>query len=175
VSVPGSILLGIDGGLAHMGLAVAVVGKDKPTIIWSGVIETVKQSEGTAAADNVRRARIIWDGLDGVVRLHKPVARIVAEAMSHPRDARAAAMLSMSWGVVSAVAAQHGLVVDAASPMTLKRRLTGNQTAKKDEMIQAVRDQYPEVKWMPRRDLHEHQADAVAAVHAFTWGMEVPA
>lgn len=163
----GSTILGIDGGLAHMGLAVAVVGKERPTVIWSSVIETVKQSEGTAAADNVRRAREVWLALDEVVSQYRP-ARIVAEAMSHPRDARAAAMLSMSWGVIAAIAAQRGLPVDGQSPMALKRRLTGNQTAKKDEVIAAVRELYPEVRWMPRRDLWEHQADAVAAIHAFS-------
>jgi lambda repressor-like predicted transcriptional regulator len=51
--------------------------------------------------------------------------------------------------------------------MALKAALTGNKTAKKDEVIAAVRELYPEVVWASRRDLHEHQADAVAAIHAF--------
>ncbi len=161
------VVLGIDGGLAHMGLALAhVPAGSKPRIIFGAVIETTKCSEGTAAGDNVRRAREVADALVEVIEREKP-SRIVAEAMSHPRDARAAAMLSMSWGVIAATAARYNLPVEGKSPMALKRALTGNQTAKKDEMIAAVREQYPEVIWPRRRDLHEHLADAVAAIHAF--------
>lgn len=161
------VVLGLDGGLAHMGLAIAHLTEgERPRIVWSGVIETTKDPIGTAAADNVRRARELHAELAARLALHRPSV-IYAESMSHPRDARAAAMLSMSWGVVAALADQLALPVWSKSPMALKRAMTGNQTAKKAEMIAAVREQYPEVEWPERRDLHEHVADAVAAVHAF--------
>ena len=162
-----SIILGIDGGLAHLGFAVASCPAGaKPMVLSGGVIETTKCSIGTAAADNVRRARELALALEAVVAEWRP-ARIVAEAMSHPRNSRAAAMLSMSWGVIAAIAERHSIPVDVKGPMALKRAMTGNQTASKDEMIAAVREQYPEVQWPARRDLHEHLADAVAAIHAF--------
>jgi Holliday junction resolvasome RuvABC endonuclease subunit len=160
------IALGIDGGLAHMGLAVADVRSSGIRIRWSGVIETERNGTATAADDNVRRAQEVATQLARVIVEHDPQV-IYAEAMSHPRDARAAAMLSMSWGVVAAVALRFGIPIAAAGPMPLKAALTGNKVAKKDEMIAAVRAQYPEVEWPRRSDLHEHQADAVAAIHFF--------
>jgi crossover junction endodeoxyribonuclease RuvC len=160
-------VLGIDGGLAHLGWAVAELCPGcRPEVVESGCVETTKNSIGTAAADNIRRAREVARALEGVVAQYRPT-HIVAEAMSHPRNSRAAAMLSMSWGVIAAVAERAGLPVQVKSPMALKRALTGNQTAGKAEMIAAVLELYPEVKLPTRADLREHPADAVAAIHAF--------
>lgn len=162
-----TLVIGLDGGLAHMGIAVADISDGpRPRIVWSGVYETVKGHETTAAADNLRRARELALLLDAAFDTHQPTA-VFSESMSFPRNAATAAMLSMSLGVASAVAARHGLAIEGKTPMALKRALTGNASAKKDEMIAAVRELYPEVEWERRSDLHEHQADAVAAIHAF--------
>lgn len=160
-------ILGIDGGLAHLGWCVALVNAgERPVVLDSGCFETVKRAEGTSADSHTERALELSAELQRIVQDWAPEA-ICAEAFSPPRDARNAAMLAWSWGVLCAVAQQHDLPIRAKSPMPLKRALTGNQTAKKDEMISAVREQYPEVSWPERRDLHEHVADAVAAVHFF--------
>lgn len=150
-----------------MGVAVARIEGGRVTVIRSGVIETKRGDEMNAADDNLRRAREVHERLVRAIEEFKP-SIIYGEAMSHPRDSRAAAMLSMSWGIVAAVAARYGIPIEQAGPMPLKASITGKRTASKDEMIAAVRAIYPEVAWERRKDLHEHQADAVAAIHHFT-------
>ena len=168
--IPPTTVLGIDGGLAHLGWCVALVYADgkRPFITGGGVIETVKNPIGTAAADNVRRSMELASALERVVRDHCP-RRIVGEAMSFPRNASAAAMLSQSWGVVAAIAERFNLAVDVKSPMALKGSLGGSRTASKTEVIAAIRELYPELVGLfpPRRDLHEPLADAALAMHAF--------
>lgn len=142
-------------------------------IVRSGVIETTKGSIGTASADNLRRAREVFVELENVCREFPPY-RMVGEAMSFPRNVVSAAMLSMSLGVVASISALHRAPIEVAGPMNLKGRLTGNRTADKAAMITAVKELYPETEWLARADLHEHQADAVAAVHYFC-GVAQPA
>jgi crossover junction endodeoxyribonuclease RuvC len=166
-----SLVLGIDGGLAHLGWAVARVSRDqtRPQVLDGGVIETVKRTEGTAADSHTERALELHEQLDAIVAKWKP-SEVCAEAFSPPRDARNAAMLAWSWGVICAIAGRAGLPIRAKSPMPLKRAFTGNQTAKKDEMIAAAHEAYPEADrlFFPLRAAnHEHLADAIAAIHYF--------
>lgn len=166
-------VLGIDGGLAHLGWAVArsnrdVFASNRAVVIDAGVVETLPREDGTRADSHRERAVELYEQLVAVVERHKP-DEICAEAFSPPRDSRNASMLAWSWGVVTAVAAQFGLPVRTKSPMPLKKALAGVSTAKKPEMISACLRLYPESQtFFPRRaDLHEHLADAVAAIHFF--------
>lgn len=163
-------VLGIDGGLAHLGWAVGVKQPQyhRPEIVAAGVIETVKNPEVTVSASHTERARELHDQLLDVIEKYKP-DEICAEAFSPPRDSRNACMLAWSWGVITSLAARFNLPLQAKSPMPLKGALTGNRTAKKPEMIAAARRIYPEsVNTFPMRtDLHEHLADAIAAIHFF--------
>lgn len=169
-------VLGIDGGLAHLGWAIAELprvvinqpGHYRASIVGGGVIETTPREEGTRADSHRERAVEVYEQLVAVVQKHKP-DEVCAEAFSPPRDSRNASMLAWSWGVVTAVAAQFGIPVRTKSPMPLKKALAGVGTAKKPEMISAALRLYPESQaFFPRRqDLHEHLADAIAAIHFF--------
>lgn len=161
------IVLGIDGGLAHLGWAVAEVG-GAPRFLDAGVIETVRRADETSADSHTIRALELHRALREVFEKYKP-DEVCAEAFSPPRDARNAAMLAWSWGVICALAGERNIPIRAKSPMPLKASLTGNRTAKKPEMISAVLEQYPETEplFPKRSDLHEHLADACAAIHYF--------
>lgn len=165
-------VLGIDGGLAHLGWAVALLpqktGHCPPEILDGGVIETVKRHEGTVAESHQIRALELHAQLARVFEVHAP-DEICAEAFSPPRDSRNACMLAWSWGVLCALAAQHGVPIRAKSPRPLKKALTGDDCAKKPRMISAAQKLYPESRALfpERDDLHEHFADAIAAIHFF--------
>jgi crossover junction endodeoxyribonuclease RuvC len=164
------VVLGIDGGLAHLGWAIArkVTHYHRAEVLAGGVIETTRREEGTRADSHLERAQELHQQLCDIVEKHRP-DEICAEAFSPPRDARNAAMLAWSWGVLTAVASQYGLPIRSKGPMPLKQALAGNRCAKKPEMIAAARATYPESQALfPRRqDLHEHLADAIAAIHFF--------
>jgi Holliday junction resolvasome RuvABC endonuclease subunit len=164
------IVLGIDGGLAHLGWAVAQKASDfhRAEVIDGGVIETLPREEGTRADSHAARALELHKQLVDIVEKHRP-DEICAEAFSPPRDSRNASMLAWSWGVICAVASTYGISVQTKSPMPLKHALAGDRCAKKPAMIAAAQATYPESrKLFPRRaDLHEHFADAIAAIHFF--------
>lgn len=164
------VVLGIDGGLAHLGWAVGhkVEHYHRASIVDGGVIETVSRAEGTRADSHTERALELHKQLVDIFEKHRP-DEICAEAFSPPRDSRNASMLAWSWGVLCAVAGTYGLAIRAKSPMPLKKAFTGSATAKKPEMISAALALYPESQALfPRRqDLHEHLADAIAAIHFF--------
>lgn len=165
-----SVVLGIDGGLAHLGWAVSVVREGEPaTVIDAGCIETVKRHDETSAESHAQRSVEVCDQLRAVIAKHAPT-EICAESYSPPRDSRNAAMLAWSWGVVSTLAHLHRLPVRTKGPMGLKKALTGDRCAKKPEMIATAQSRYPEsLAFFPKRrpDLHEHIADAIAAIHFF--------
>lgn len=167
------VVLGIDGGLAHLGWAVAGVpapgaGLTKPRVVDGGVIETVKRQDSTSADSHTERAIELHAQLRDIFEKHRP-DEVCAEAFSPPRDSRNAAMLAWSWGVLCACAGERGIPIRAKGPMPLKQAFTGNRTAKKPEMISAAQKLYPESAGLfpERQDLHEHFADAVAAIHFF--------
>jgi Holliday junction resolvasome RuvABC endonuclease subunit len=164
-------VLGIDGGLAHLGWAVVKThepGTWRPMVVDGGCIETWKR-EGIVSESHTTRALEVHKQLVDIVEKHQP-DEICAEAFSPPRDSRNACMLAWSWGILCAVAGAYGLPIRAKVPMSLKGALTGNRTAKKPEMILAARAQYPESVPLfsaQREDLQEHFADAIAAIHFF--------
>lgn len=163
------VVLGIDGGLAHLGWAVArIIVPGGPYVDAGGVIETVKNGEVTVADSHTERALELHAALLEVVQKHRP-HEICAEAFSPPRDSRNACMLAWSWGVITALAGFHGIPIRAKSPRPLKKALTGDDCAKKPAMIEAAQAKYPESKKLfpARSDLHEHFADAIAAIHFF--------
>jgi Holliday junction resolvasome RuvABC endonuclease subunit len=164
------IILGIDGGLAHLGWSVSLVREGEPgTVIDAGCIETVKRHDETSATSHAQRSVEVCQALRAVIAKHAP-NEICAEAFSPPRDSRNASMLAWSWGVICTLAHLYSLPIRAKGPMPLKKAFTGDRCAKKPEMIAAAQKLYPESQaFFPRRrpDLHEHIADAIAAFHFF--------
>lgn len=161
-------VLGIDPGFSAMGWAVATVADGSVELETMGVIRTEKSLKKTntrSSEDNIARARVLHNSLCSIVMVNA-VKLIATETMSWPRNAGVVAKMGIAWGCIASVSAQYCIPIVQASPMILKRAVTGNGKASKEDIISAIRAMYPSVLWPSRVDMHEHAADAVGSIIA---------
>jgi Holliday junction resolvasome RuvABC endonuclease subunit len=161
-------LAGFDPGLANFGWAKVILTRSDILVRGMGVIRTEpenKKRKVLASDDNVRRARVIARELKGWL---PEVSAICAESMSFPRNSSAAAKLGNSWGVVSALSEVYDLPVVQESPQKIKKCVTGNSSAPKDEVRDALIERFAcqdFLKGFPA-SVHEHAWDALASIVA---------
>lgn len=163
-------VLGIDPGFASIGYAVVRLGQTLD-VVRAGVIRTQKSSAKRnvrASEDNLERAKEIAEEIQGLLR-DFDVKLVCAETMSYPRNSAAAAKMAMCWGVIAAVAHQHGLPVAQATPQEVKKSVTGKKDASKEDVQKAVVALFPPIVGLlddTPRSLWEHPYDALAAINA---------
>lgn len=161
-------VLGIDCGFSSLGWAVASVEDGAIRPLLCGVIRTEKQTKKTntrSSEDNIRRAGELFDALSNIINQHN-VRIICAETMSWPRNAGVVAKMGIAWGVIASVSFRYSVPITQASPMILKKAITGNGKSSKEEMIAKVREMFPQLELPNQSVLQEHAVDAVAAIIA---------
>lgn len=165
------LALGIDPGFASLGFAVVEIGEDSEHVVEMDVVRTSpanRKRRIREADDNVRRAGEIVKALRPLFERHK-INVLCCESMSFPRGASAAAKLAMAWGVVVALASEHDVPILQASPKEIKKSVTGNKGASKEEVRRVLEDKYGD-EVLTRKIEHvtpckqEHAFDALAAV-----------
>jgi len=143
-------VLGLDPGTAHTGFGLVTRDGDRLVRLASGVLQL---GSGTLAERLVR----LHAGLERLIRTYTPTACAV-EDLFHHRSARSALSLGHARGVCLLAAALHGLEVAEFAPSVVKKAVTGNGAARKQQ-----------VAYMVARILHEaeessdHASDALAA------------
>ena len=171
-------VLGIDPGFASIGCAVFQLTTETEVPVLLEVVRTSKSSAKRnvrASDDNLDRAREIAAEFQRIIAAYD-IRLICAETMSFPRNASAAAKMAICWGVIAALAHQHGIPVVQASPQEVKKALCGKKDASKEEVQEAVRSRYSALRSEDNdtpaalrgipRSLWEHPFDAAAAVVA---------
>lgn len=161
------IVLGVDPGFSSLGwAAVEVVGRNALPK-YCGVISTEKDLRKNTrnSEDNIKRAQGILAQLNSIAELYRPVL-LCTETMSWPRNAGVVAKMGIAWGVIASFAYSRMIPVVQASPIDIKRKLTGNGKASKEDMILAVTSMFPELVLPSQEAKQEHAVDAVGAVIA---------
>lgn len=160
-------VLGIDPGFSSLGWAVVEVTKTRFAPATCGVLRTEKSAKKInvrGSEDNIRRAQFLYTDLFKLVA-ENDIKIICTETMSWPRNAGVVAKMGIAWGCIASIACQHGIPIIQASPMEIKRKVTGDGKASKERMIAEIK-KYPNLIWPTQETLHEHAADAVGAVIA---------
>ena len=132
-------------GLLVSGVAVVELEPSTEKVLHLAVIRTEKSAlkrEVKASDDNLRRARLIYEGVIAMCSLYS-VRALCAESMSFPRSSGVAAKVAMTWGVIAAIATQLGIPVVQSSPQEIKKVLCGSKAASKEEVEAALRKRYP--------------------------------
>ncbi|MBT6147820.1 MAG: crossover junction endodeoxyribonuclease RuvC [Gemmatimonadetes bacterium] len=109
-----------------------------------------------------QRLRVIFDGVNEVLRTHRPDA-VALESSFYGKDADAAAKLGEARGVLRLAANLAGLEAVLYSPAEVKKALTGSGQATK-ESVQYMVAQTLKMKELPR-PLDASDALAVAVCH----------
>jgi crossover junction endodeoxyribonuclease RuvC len=149
-------VLGIDPGLAATGYGLLETSPAGLAVLDAGVIET------SARLPLDDRLRLIHDGVAGLLDKHRPVALVLEDLYSEYKFPRTALLMAHARGVVCLAAGQHGVRVVTLAPAEVKRAVTGNGAAAKEQIQRAVQH----LLALPARPEPSHVADALAL--AFT-------
>ena len=147
-------VLGIDPGLRLTGFGVVEVrpGQLEPALIEAGVI---KLNAKTSVAD--RLAQLAED-LTGIIEEARPDQLAVEEVYSHYAHPKTAIIMAHARGVILLCARQADLTIQELAATEVKKALTGNGHASKEQMQNAVQAQFR----LPEPPSPPDVADAIA-------------
>jgi len=129
--VSSPVVLGIDPGGTITGWGLVRKAGSKITLIDSGVIRTKR------GAPFSFRLRQLHEGLRAVLEEHKPDA-VAIESVFHGDHARSALQLGHARGVLILAAAQRDLDPFEYPPATVKKAVTGDGSADKEQVRKMV-------------------------------------
>jgi crossover junction endodeoxyribonuclease RuvC len=132
---PGPRILGIDPGLQITGYAILESAPRGPIVCEAGVI---RSTEGREPADMARRLRAVYNGLVEVIDQFRPQVVVVEQLYAHYEHPRTAILMAHARGVIFLAAAQRDLPVVSYNATRIKKTVTGNGRAPKDQVQRTV-------------------------------------
>jgi crossover junction endodeoxyribonuclease RuvC len=127
-----SCVLGVDPGVARLGLAAVARDGRKPTLIWA---DTVTTGSGVPEAE---RLKVLAAAVRDAIAAHGPVS-IAVERVAFNRNQVSALGVARATGAVMVVAAEAGIDVEEYSPTEVKDAVTGSGNADKRQVRDALR------------------------------------
>lgn len=124
-------VLGVDPGMARLGLAVVARRYRKPVIVWSGTIETSRQTPEAV------RLQTISEYVRRVISEHGP-GSVALERVAWNVNKASAMAVARATGVVMAAAAEAGVPVEEYGSLEVKNAITGSGNADKAQIRSAL-------------------------------------
>ena len=143
-------VLGVDPGVASLGLAVVEGNGRSASLLWSQTVRTPPDSQ------DAERLRRICDGMREAIAAHAP-ASVALERLAWNRNQVSAIAVARATGAIMVAAAEAGVPVTEYGPNEVKIAVTGMGNADKEQVRRAL------VKVHGLRDVPA-QADAADAV-----------
>lgn len=128
-------ILGVDPGLRISGYAVIIQQGADLRVLDAG---TVKTDDQLPAAQRLQQ---IYHDTDALLTEHRPDLIAVEELYSHYQHPRTAIMMAHARAVFLLAAARHEITVHGFSATRIKKSLTGNGRASKQQIQKAVKTQ----------------------------------
>jgi len=132
MSQPPKHIIGIDPGLRITGYGVLTIVDGEPCLAEGGVIK----SDSDAPLE--QRLRQLHAGVEKVLADFPPDVVAVEDLWTQYEHPRTAVLMGHARGVIYLAAAQAGAEVAAYPPALVKRSLTGNGRAPKDQVARMV-------------------------------------
>lgn len=131
-------VLGIDPGLRLTGYGLVEVrpGAIEPLLIEAGVI---KLDAKTSVAERLVQ---LAEDLGGLLEGLSPTCVAVEKLFAHYAHPRTAIVMGHARGVILLSAAQRGIALEELGATEVKKSLTGNGHASKEQMQRAVQAQF---------------------------------
>ncbi len=131
----GLLILGIDPGTAATGYGVVSRGdRGEVRLVECGVIRT---SSGEPLPWRIRE---IFQGIDEILDRYRPAA-VSVEDVFHGKNARTALTLGHARGAILLAAALRELTIAEYTAVEIKKAVTGNGRARKDQVAFMVQKQ----------------------------------
>jgi crossover junction endodeoxyribonuclease RuvC len=137
-----SRVLGIDPGLNTTGYAVVERRGPRLELVEAGIIR------GVDRGDMGSRLLEMHEGVADVIASFQPAALAIEELYSHYERPQTAILMGHARGVICLAAAQASLPIHHYSATQIKRLLTGNGRAPKQQVQQAILREF-ELPTMP--------------------------
>jgi crossover junction endodeoxyribonuclease RuvC len=128
-------ILGIDPGLQVTGYAVVELRPRGPQVCEAGVIRT---AVGRETADMAPRLCVLYNGLVEVLDQFRPQAVAVEQLYAHYEHPRTAILMGHARGVIFLAAGQRGLAVVSYNATSIKKTITGNGRASKEQVQRTI-------------------------------------
>jgi len=156
-------ILGIDPGIGRTGWGVISIAKGKPTVEAFGCIETPKE--------HVLEERLesLYAAIQSIISEHKPDTMGIEELFFNT-NVSTALIVGQARGVVLLAAAQHGLTIEAYTPLQVKMAVTGYGRADKKQVGSMVKT-ILKLTSVPKPD-DTADALAIALTHGFSQKMK---
>ena len=126
-----SCVLGVDPGLASLGLAVVARRDRRPELLWSGTVRT------DPADREERRLAAIHRAVRSAIDEHGAGA-LAVERVAWNRNVTSGLQVARATGVVLLAAADVGIEVAEYGPLEVKMAITGVGNARKQQVHAAL-------------------------------------
>ncbi len=146
-------ILGIDPGLQVCGYACLEIGQDKESLIEAGIIRT---DSGLAIEQKLNR---IAADTESLLKSFHPAIVAVEELYAHYSHPRTAILMGHARGVILQKCAQAGIEVKSFSATRIKKSITGNGRASKEQIQRTIQT----ILSLPALPEPADVADAIAA------------
>ncbi len=160
-------VLGIDPGLQITGYGVIECGPRGLVICEAGVIRT---TEKRTTSDLAQRVRSLYDGILEVLDQFHPQTVAVEQLYAHYDHPRTAILMGHARGVIFLAAAQRNLPVVSYNATRIKKTITGNGRASKDQVQRTIQRELGLVKLPEPPDV----ADALAVALCHYYQLKMP-
>ena len=131
---PGERILGIDPGLKVTGYACLEVARPGPRVIEAGIIDS-SQCESKMLAT---RIAYLYDSIVELVGQLRPGIVVVEQLYAHYQHPRTAILMAHARGVIFLAAAKADLPLVSYNATRIKKTVTGNGRAPKDQVQRTV-------------------------------------
>ena len=155
-----SSYLGIDPGLNRTGYALLERGVNGPVLREGGVIRS------TRSLSLAERVHEIGDGLREVIEQYRPQVMAIEQVFSTVKFPKTALLMAHARGAILYTAADQNIPVVHYTPTQIKRLLTGNGRASKDQMQRAIKNELQLDRLLEPNDVAD--AFAVALCHYYS-------
>lgn len=124
-------VLGVDPGVASVGLAAVASRNRRPALVWAGTVRTPPNRVEAA------RLRLIHDAVAAAIAEHLPTS-VAIERVAWNKNQVSALAVARATGVVLLAASQAGLPVEEYGPLEVKMAVTGMGGADKRQVREAL-------------------------------------
>ncbi len=161
-------ILGLDPGLQVTGYAVLEPRNGVPRVREAGVI---RSAEGRETTDMAQRLRSLYNGIVEVLEQFHPGVVVVEQLFAHYDHPRTAILMAHARGILFLAAGQRDLPVVSYNATRIKKTITGNGRASKEQVQRTVQRELGLAKLPEPPDV----ADALAAALCHYYIVKLPA
>jgi crossover junction endodeoxyribonuclease RuvC len=155
-----SRILGIDPGLKITGYGIVECSPLRPVVCEAGVIRSAATKSSMAS-----RVLSVYNGIVEVIDQFHPGVLAVEQLYAHYQHPRTAILMGHARGAIFLAAAQRGLDVISYNATRVKKTITGNGRASKDQVQRTIQRELGLVKVPEPPDVAD--ALAVALCHYY--------